>query len=489
MSVLGVVITDGVGYRNFVLSDFLQEALQLHDKVVLFSCLPLSAYDIKHKNLELVFITEYKEHFYTWFFRKMKEVAHLKLFEKDNFGFRDALRINYSTVHSNRGKATRLIYKVTSLFKGENFIHFCTYAQQQTFRKSAVKNYSQLLQQHGITHLFFTHQRPPYIAPVITAANKNNIPTSTFIFSWDNLASKGRMAGDFKHYLVWSEKMKEDLLHYYSRIKEHQIAVVGTPQFEPYVLDRYVERKALFYKKTGLDDSLKTLCFSCGDSATSKNDELYIATIAEAILNKTITAPINFLVRTSPAEDGSRFLSIQEKYPFIIWNFPKWNTLKSDHQESWSQRIPTIEDVKDLRSILSYSDVNINMLSTMSLDFMLFNKPVINVVFGNATNGLYDDQRFLNYAHIKDLTRSKAAYLALDKETLLQQINNVLTDTSKNLFSIHPDICEDTRTDGLNSLKPRHHKEKEQEQLLQFEIGKPLAQTGKRIAETLLQWS
>jgi hypothetical protein len=40
------------------------------------------------------------------------------------------------------------------------------------------------------------------------------------------------------------------------------------------------------------------------------------------------------------------------------------------------------------------SDLNINMLSTMSLDFIQFDKPVINTVFGSATNGLYDDQRF-----------------------------------------------------------------------------------------------
>jgi hypothetical protein len=40
MKKLGVVITDGVGFRNFIASDFLTEAEKTFDKVVIFSCLP-----------------------------------------------------------------------------------------------------------------------------------------------------------------------------------------------------------------------------------------------------------------------------------------------------------------------------------------------------------------------------------------------------------------------------------------------------------------
>jgi hypothetical protein len=58
----------------------------------------------------------------------------------------------------------------------------------------------------------------------------------------------------------------------------------------------------------------------------------------------------------------------------------------------WSQRIPSTEDIKDLRALLQYADLNVNMCSTMSL-ILCFDKPVINN-FGNLENGLYNDQRF-----------------------------------------------------------------------------------------------
>jgi hypothetical protein len=39
---------------------------------------------------------------------------------------------------------------------------------------------------------------------------------------------------------------------------------------------------------------------------------------------------------------------------------------RDNHAEAWSQRIPSTEDIKDLRALL-HIDLNVNMCSTMSL--------------------------------------------------------------------------------------------------------------------------
>lgn len=301
-----------------------------------------------------------------------------------------------------------------------------------------------------------------FVAPLVYQAEQLKIKTVSFIFSWDNLASKGRMAANFDCYLVWSDLMKAELQQFYTSVKKENIEVVGTPQFEPYVLERYQVAKEDIVAKFSLDTSLKTICFSCGDSSTSKNDELYIETIAKAILNQQIEK-VNFIVRTSPAEDPIRFVSFVERFPFIKWNYPRWTLSRKEHQEVWSQRIPSVEDVKDLRSLLEFSNLNINMLSTMSLDFIQFDKPVINTVFGNAENGLYNDQRFLNYAHIVNVVNSKATKIVRNQEALVTAINHYLKN---------PNLDSENR-----------------KQLLQLQVTKPLPDTGKRIAQTLLQWA
>lgn len=463
MKKLGVVITDGVGFRNFIMSDFLAEAEKTFDEVVILSCLPKEIYTDFTKKTKVIELQVFQEKFKTWLFRKTKEIAHLRLHQKNNFGIQDSLKINNSKVNSSRGHTTRIIYLITRLFYTENWIQRFNLWQQLSFKNNTItKDYRAILEKEKFDILFFTHQRPPFIAPLVYQAEQLKIKTVSFIFSWDNLASKGRMAANFNYFLVWSDLMKIELQQFYTTVNQDNIEVVGTPQFEPYTLERYKVSKEDFVSKFNINITLKTICFSCGDISTSRNDELYIKTISTAILTHKIPN-VNFIVRTSPAEDAKRFSEIAKEFPFIKWNYPKWILSRQVHQEVWSQRVPTIDDVKDLRSLLEYSDLNINMLSTMSLDFIQFNKPVINTVFGNSKNKLYDDQRFLNYAHIVNVIKSNATKIVKNETELINSINQYIEN---------PDL------DNVN-----------RKLLLKLQVSKPINNTGKRIAETLYKWA
>jgi hypothetical protein len=133
------------------------------------------------------------------------------------------------------------------------------------------------------------------------------------------------MAGVFDHYLVWSDLMKEELLQFYESVSPNQISVAGTPQFEPYVLPRYASSRESFVANLNLDPNRKTICFSCGDISTSKNDELYIETIANFILEGKLSEPVNFVVRTSPAESPERFFLFKHAICLLYGNFRNGN--------------------------------------------------------------------------------------------------------------------------------------------------------------------
>lgn len=462
MSKIGVVITDGVGFRNFVLSDFIIEAKKEFTEIVIFSCLPKEVYEEFNFQCKIIELDVFEEKFPTWFFRKAKEVAHLQLHKKGNFGIEDNLKANKSKALNPRGLATRLIFGVTHFLHSERWIQRYNSFQQKTFANHPItKEYEKLLIDNQIDLLFFTHQRPPYIAPLIFAAEKLKLKTAAFIFSWDNLASKNRMAGNFDKFLVWSDLMKRELLQFYENVKSDDIEVVGTPQFEPYVLDRYKTSKQDWAKVNNVDINKKTLFFTCND-AHSKNDPIYLELIANFILEEKLSEKVNYIVRTSPAEEPTRFLKLAEKYPFIIWNFPDWNQVRSNHQESWSQRVPSVNDVIQLRGFLEFSDISINVLSTISLDASLFHKPVINPVFGNVENGMFDDQKYLNYLHLDNVVKTNAVTVAKNETELLQAVNLCLSNPT--------------------------HKYKEQQNLIQLQIGKPLLGTSANIVCVLKKW-
>lgn len=74
MNVLGIVITDGVGYRNFIMSNFFKEVVHKFDKVIIYSGLPKEVYkfDDSISSLQSIEIRElqvFREPHKTWFFR------------------------------------------------------------------------------------------------------------------------------------------------------------------------------------------------------------------------------------------------------------------------------------------------------------------------------------------------------------------------------------------------------------------------------------
>ena len=461
---LGLVITDGVGFRNFILSNFLKEVSSEFDKVIIYSGLPAVAYDReKVPGMEIVELPVFTEPSKTWFWRKMKEVAHLQL-HKNFFGINDNLSLNKSSGNSKRSLITRFIYAVTDKFHSEKFIEFVERRQLQSVSAHSITMQCiEYLRRDKPDLLFFTHQRPPYVVPLVAAAEKLKIETSSFIFSWDNLSSKGRMAAKFGSFLVWSPLMKQDLIYFYPNTPPRKVKVVGTPQFEPYVMPAYSTKKSDFLSMFNIPEGKKILCYSCGDISTSRNDELYIEVIATAIEKNALSEQVELIVRTSPAEDPDRFFFLAEKHPFIRWNYPDWFLARQDHPEPWSQRIPSVKDLKQLRALLMYADISINMCSTMSLDFMLFDKPVINPVFGNKENELYNDQRFLKFGHYEKVVDSGAVKIARDRSELVEAINIYLKN-------------------------PTADKQK-RERLLELQIGKPLEGTSSRIVKVLKEFS
>lgn len=462
--VLGLVIVDGVGFKNFVLSDFLEQAAGVFDKIIIFSGLPASAYNsVVNNSVEIVELSVFRESRTAWFWRKMKEVGHLQQHKKNFFGIAANLEKNRPKENSKRARLISLIFRITSVFNSEKWVDFYNKRQINAVSKNSIHSeYKKFLTDYNCDLLFFTHQRPPYLALLDHAAKKLGIKTCSFIFSWDNLPSKGRMAAPFDSFLVWSDLMKQELEYFYPDTKNKPVKVVGTPQFEPYVMSQYQCSKEEFSERFRINNDLKTICYSCGDVSTSQNDGLYIETISRAILNMEIPE-VNLIVRTSPAEDGSRFHDIKEIFPFIIWNFPKWELTREDHPEPWSQRVPFDQDVKDLRSLLEFCNLNINMCSTMSLDFMIFDKPVINPVFGNEQNGIYNDQKYLQYAHYERVVKSGAVSIVKNKKELIESINF--------------------------SLKNPQARINQQRALLKLQIGKPLEGTSHRIAEALKEIS
>lgn len=231
--------------------------------------------------------------------------------------------------------------------------------------------------------VFCGYQRAIRAVPAMAAARQLGIPTGTFIYSWDNLP-KNRIAVPSDYYFVWSNWMMQELLNYYPSVRQEQIRVVGTPQFEHYSNQALIRRREEFLGSIGLDPARRVICFSGDDVKTSPHDPIYLGDLAKAVREMPSAKRPQILFRPCPTDRSGRFDSVLREYPEIVRSEPLWT---SQGDADWSQVIPSKEDTALLMNVVFHCDLVVNLGSTMAMDFAVFDKPGVYIDYNPPTAG------------------------------------------------------------------------------------------------------
>lgn len=325
-------------------------------------------------------------------------------------------------------KTARMLGRAAATEAGINWL-----ARQHQARAAAapaVEHYRRTFTAVRPSVVFASHQRPPEVLAPILAARSLGIPTATFVFSWDNLTSKGRILAPFEHYLVWSELMRRELLRFYPTIAPGQVHVVGTPQFEPYTDPSLAWTRHEFCLRLGLERERPVICYSGGDAGTCPDDAAHVALILQMIRDGRIPGRPQVLLRPSPVDNGARYAAVRKEFPELVYCPPTW---RHPEPERWSRALPTAEDLPLLANLTRHSDVNVNVASTMTLDFALHDRPVVNIAFDMSQppplgTPIWD--LYYQYDHYRPVMELGAARIARSANSLAEHIATYLADPS-----------------------------------------------------------
>ncbi len=297
-------------------------------------------------------------------------------------------------------------------------------------RGSAVPHYVDLFTGWQPDVLLCSHHRPTNIIAPVLAARSLGIPTATLIFSWDNLTSKGRIVAPFDHYLVWSDLMREELLRFYPEIPGDRVHVVGTPQFDPYAQPERVLPREDFFASVGADPGRPLICYSGGDVLTCPEDPEHARIVLELAAGgelDTARGRPQVLVRPAPVDTSGRYDHLRGTFGDLLFRPPRW----TDAGEDWSVKLPTDEDVDELTNLVRHADVGINLASTMTLDFALHDRPVVNVAFDVASPPPFGRplwEHYYRYDHYRPVVELGAARFARSREELAGHLRAVLEE-------------------------------------------------------------
>ncbi len=402
-----IFLPDGVGLKNFAFTEFYKIGKQFKHKVLYWNNTPFPLNEtfgfdsiqvpkIKSNPISDLYKRAKIRIELNLNFKETKDKTYLSyLFPQSYKGIKNILKTIFVNIlvlrYSSRKGLRRVISKMYDLEK--NSILF----------KESLKQ----LKDEKPNFVFCTNQRPiAAIAPLL-AAHELGIPTATFIFSWDNLP-KATLLVKTDYYFVWSSFMKDELLKYAPFIKENQIKITGTPQFEPHYKKSSYLSKTDFFDKYALNINKKYICFSGDDPTTSPNDEYYLEDVAKAVREMNFEgANLGVVFRKCPVDFTGRYDSILKEYSDVISVI---NPLWEQKGEGWNAIMPQKEDLQLLTNTCLHTEMVFNVASSTVFDFVIHKHPCayLNYKTIKVNDSDWTSEKVYNFIHFKSMPTSDA---------------------------------------------------------------------------------
>jgi len=426
-----ILLPDGVGLRNFAFSNFFKFGLQQNFQITYWNNTPfdlttLGFNELKIRNARANPLTDsYKNA------RKHIELNLSIQIEKDQVYDTYRFPFSYKKIKpAIKSLISRFLIAAFSSDKGLKKIR----EKIKKLEKSGnyYKHCLDALQTEKPDMVFCTNQRPVLAIAPLLAAQKLGIPTATFIFSWDNLP-KATMVVETDFYFVWSEHMKKELLHYYPDIKENQIFVTGTPQFESHFETNTTISKEEFFEKYQLDLNKKYICYSGDDFTTCPDDPQYLSDVADAVreLNNQGNQ-IGIVFRRCPVDFSNRYDLVLEKNKDIITPIvPLWKKVG----EEWNTILPTKEDLELQINTIKHTEMVLNLGSSMVFDYVAHQKPCafINYDVQNKVDRDWSVSKIYQYVHFRSMPNKNAVLWLNAPEDIKEKIKIGLEQSAKTI--------------------------------------------------------
>jgi hypothetical protein len=261
---------------------------------------------------------------------------------------------------------------------------------------------------------------------IFSHARELGIPTLAYIPSWDNVSTKNRMVFNYDGYIVWNERIKKELHHFYPRTKNVPIYVVGSPQFDVFHQERFYTTREAFCARQGLDPELPIILYAIG-SPNFLKEHHGAEYMARRVSNGDL-GDVQLLVRPHPIHEDGAMSAMFDQYGSRV------RVQKSPNAgKALNKRTQDEEQIIEWVNTFRHADVVVNLSSTVTIDAAIFDKPVVNLDFdpqpGQADQQLIKDVNH-KWDHFKPIAESGGVWLVNDFNEMVNAIKTYLSEPS-----------------------------------------------------------
>jgi hypothetical protein len=217
-------------------------------------------------------------------------------------------------------------------------------------------------------------------ASLLLAAQSGSITTVGHLLSWDNITSKGRFTVVPEYYLAWGPIMRAELEQYYD-IRPEKIVETGIAHFDIHYSAVNDECLRQSVTELGLDPARPYLFFGMSSPEFGKYEIEIVEWLAGQVKANRYGPATQLIIRPHPQ-------NVRGHMADTAW-LPRLDALKDDRVAVDYPRLEDSsllwnmheDDLTRLANLLAGCAICLNSGSTLSLDAIVHDKPVILTMF------------------------------------------------------------------------------------------------------------
>lgn len=264
--------------------------------------------------------------------------------------------------------------------------------------------------------------------PFIYSACELGIESVSPVYSWDNLTAKGPFAISPDRLVVWNKVMQGEARTYHG-YDEHAVSIGGVPVFDAYsgvAAEVSSDARTAFLRTLGLDSGKRLITLATIPPVYFGSSHRVLAERIIRWVRSGVLPPASLVIRPHPLDDTD-YSNLQAADVAI----DMYGSIPSVDPRRWT---PADDNTRHLGRTMAYSDIVINIASTITVDAACFDTPIINVAFDEKPRGdeyVGSVSRYYSYTHYKQVVETGAATIVRSPQELLTAIQAYFDDRSK----------------------------------------------------------
>ncbi len=201
--------------------------------------------------------------------------------------------------------------------------------------------------------------------------------------------------------------MHDELMKIYPGIDPGKVFITGTPQFDFHFKSEFLLSYEHLSRLIGLDAHFPFILYTTGMSSDFPEEHRHVETVIRYLQQIEPSHRPQLVVRTYIKGTSPEMIALARQnipdvlFPPILWD------------EKWA--MPKYEDLAIYTSLLHHTILGINAASTVSLELMMLNRPVINLGFdppGSQIPNPWRWIRHIEFDHYRPVSESGAVMIA-----------------------------------------------------------------------------